>query len=57
MGRRRFRGSRRLLIVTDCIDGDKSAARAWRIALQDLAAELDLTLEVPGLPLGTSKRA
>jgi hypothetical protein len=55
MGARRFPRATRLLITADGGGSNSSRNRLWRVALQDLADELSLRLEVCHFPPGTSK--
>jgi hypothetical protein len=53
MGSDRFPQARSLLITAG--GGNSSRSRLWKVALQDLADELQLKLQVCHLPPGTSK--
>lgn len=55
MGRRRYPGARRLLITADGGGSNGSRCRLWNVALQELAHELGLEIQVCHLPPGTSK--
>jgi len=55
MGRRRFPGATRLMVTADGGGSNSSRSRLWKVALQDLANELNLELEVCHFPPGTSK--
>jgi hypothetical protein len=55
MGSRRYRGADRLLITADGGGSNGSRCRLWKIALQELADKLGITLQVCHFPPGTSK--
>ena len=55
MGARRFPQATKLLITADGGGSNSSRNRLWKVALQDLASELGLGLEVCHFPPGTSK--
>jgi len=55
MGRRRFPRATRLMITADGGGSNSSRSRLWKVALQELADELKLELEVCHFPPGTSK--
>jgi hypothetical protein len=55
MGHRRFRGATQLLITADGGGSNSSRSRLWKVALQDLADELEMKLFVCHFPPGTSK--
>jgi hypothetical protein len=55
MGRRRFPKAKRLMITADGGGSNASRSRLWKVALQDLADELGLELQVCHFPPGTSK--
>ena len=55
MGQALYQGSKRLLITADGGGSNSSRSRLWKIALQELADELQMTIEVGHLPPGTSK--
>jgi len=55
MGCRRFPRADRLMITADGGGSNGSRNRLWKVALQDLANELDLALHVCHFPPGTSK--
>jgi hypothetical protein len=55
MGARRYRGADRLLITADGGGSNGSRCRLWKVALQELAAKLGITLHVCHFPPGTSK--
>ena len=55
MGSKRYRNARRLLITADGGGSNGSRCRLWKIALQDLAAQLGLAIHVCHFPPGTSK--
>jgi len=55
MGRPRYPHARRLLITADCGGSNGYRVRLWRVQLQKLADELDLTIQVCHFPPGTSK--
>jgi hypothetical protein len=54
MGCKRYRNARKLLITAD--GGGSNGSRCpWKVALQDLAAQLGLAIHVCHFPPGTSK--
>ena len=55
MGQQRFPKARRLLVTADGGGSNSSRNRLWKIALQELANDLSLGLEVSHFPPGTSK--
>lgn len=55
MGHKRFPKAQRLLVTADGGGSNSSRNRLWKIALQELANDLGLRLEVCHFPPGTSK--
>ena len=55
MGKRRYPNAKKLLITADCGGSNSSRTRLWKVALQKLADQLGLRLEVCHFPPGTSK--
>jgi hypothetical protein len=55
MGADRFPQARKLLITADGGGSNSSRNRLWKVALQELADELDLSLCIHHFPPGTSK--
>ncbi len=55
MGAKRFPRARQLLITADGGGSNSHRSRLWKIALQELADEIDLKLSVCHFPPGTSK--
>ena len=55
MGAKRFPRSRHLLITADGGGSNSHRSRLWKVALQELANEIDLKLSVCHFPPGTSK--
>ena len=55
MGSQRYPRAKRLLITADGGGSNSSRSRLWKAALQDLANELQLELQVCHFPPGTSK--
>ena len=55
MGSKRYRNAHRLLITADGGGSNGSRCRLWKIALQDLAAQLGIAIHVCHFPPGTSK--
>lgn len=55
MGARRFPRARELLITADGGGSNSYRSRLWKVALQELADQLDLKLRVCHFPPGTSK--
>ena len=55
MGQQRYPGATRLMITADGGGSNSSRSRLWKVALQDLADDLHLELEVCHFPPGTSK--
>ena len=55
MGAKRFPRARHLLITADGGGSNSHRSRLWKIALQELADEIDLKLTVCHFPPGTSK--
>lgn len=55
MGRQRYPKMRELTITADCGGSNGARVRLWKVELQKLADESDLTLHVHHYPPGTSK--
>jgi hypothetical protein len=55
MGQQRFPRATRLMITADGGGSNASRSRLWKMALQDLANELQMNLSVCHFPPGTSK--
>jgi hypothetical protein len=55
MGAKRYRDAKALLITADGGGSNGSRCRLWKVALQDLAARLELPIHVCHFPPGTSK--
>ena len=55
MGQQRFPRATRLMITADGGGSNSSRSRLWKVALQNLADELKLELQVCHFPPGTSK--
>jgi len=55
MGVKHYPGSSRLLILADAGESNSACIHLWKAALQDLANELRLTLEICRFPPGTTK--
>jgi transposase len=55
MGAKRFPRARHLLITADGGGSNSHRSRLWKVALQELADEIDLKLSVCHFPPGTSK--
>ena len=55
MGSPRYPNARQLLITADGGGSNSSRCRLWKVALQDLASQLGLTIHVCHFPPGTSK--
>lgn len=55
MGASRFPRAQKLMITADGGGSNSSRNRLWKVALQDLANELQLPLQVSHFPPGTSK--
>jgi hypothetical protein len=55
MGRQRFPKATKLLVMADGGGSNSSRNRLWKVALQELADESGLSLEVCHFPPGTSK--
>jgi len=55
MGQPLYPRARRLLITADCGGSNGYRVRLWRLALQQLADELAITIQVCHFPPGTSK--
>jgi hypothetical protein len=55
MGCRRFPRATRLMITADGGGSNSSRSRLWKVAVQDLANDLDMELQVCHFPPGTSK--
>jgi len=55
MGAERYPDATELLIIADGGGSNGSRSRLWKVALQDMADELGLSIHVSHLPPGTSK--
>lgn len=55
MGVERYRNARKLLITADGGGSNGSRCRLWKVALQELAAQLGMAIHVCHFPPGTSK--
>jgi hypothetical protein len=55
LGRKRYRGARRLLVTADSGGSNSSRCRLWKVELQKWADETGLIVEVCHYPPGTSK--
>jgi len=55
MGTKRYRDAKALLITADGGGSNGSRCRLWKVALQDLAAQLELPIHMCHFPPGTSK--
>ena len=55
MGRKRYPQAKELLITADCGGSNSSRTRLWKVALQELADDLELRLTIRHFPPGTSK--
>jgi hypothetical protein len=55
MGAKRYRDAKALLITADGGGSNGSRCRLWKIALQDLAVQLEVPIHVCHFPPGTSK--
>jgi len=55
MGSPRYRAARGLLLTADGGGSNGSRSRLWKVALQDLAADVGLPIQVCHFPPGTSK--
>ena len=55
MGARRYATASRLLITADSGGSNSSRSRLWKLMLQELADEIDKSIEVCHFPPGTSK--
>lgn len=55
MGSQRYRQARELLITADGGGSNGSRSRLWKVALQELATDLELPIRVCHFPPGTSK--
>jgi len=55
MGRKRYPQAKELLITADCGGSNSSRTRLWKVALQELADDLELRLTICHFPPGTSK--
>jgi hypothetical protein len=55
MGARRYRNARELLITADGGGSNASRSRLWKVALQNLARQLEIPIQVCHFPPGTSK--
>ena len=55
MGRKRYPAAKELLITADCGGSNSSRTHLWKVALQELADDLQLRLTICHFPPGTSK--
>jgi len=55
MGSARYGNARKLLITADGGGSNGSRCRLWKVALQDLAAQIGIAIHVSHFPPGTSK--
>jgi hypothetical protein len=55
LGRKAYPRARSLLITADCGGSNSSRTRLWKVALQELADDLGLRLNICHFPPGTSK--
>jgi hypothetical protein len=55
MGHRRFPSARELLVTADSGGSNSARCRLWKVALQELADDIQLKITVAHLPPGTSK--
>jgi transposase len=55
MGSKRYRGAKELLITADGGGSNGSRCRLWKVALQELANDLEMPIHVRHFPPGTSK--
>jgi hypothetical protein len=55
MGRRRFPSARELLVTADSGGSNSARCRLWKVALQELADDIQLKITIAHLPPGTSK--
>lgn len=55
LGRKRYKTPRRLLITADAGGSNGYRTRLWKVALQELADETGMIIEVSHFPPGTSK--
>jgi hypothetical protein len=55
MGVERYRGAKELLITADGGGSNGSRSRLWKVALQELATQLQMSIHVCHFPPGTSK--
>jgi hypothetical protein len=55
MGVKHHRGAKELLLMADGGGSNGSRCRLWKLALQDLANQLDMPIQVCHFPPGTSK--
>ena len=55
IGRKRYPKARELTITADCGGSNGARVRLWKVELQKLADDTDLTLNVHHYPPGTSK--
>jgi transposase len=55
MGRTRYPNARALMITADCGGSNANRNRLWKVELQQLANEINMTIHVSHFPPGTSK--
>ena len=55
MGKELYAQADRLLITADCGGSNGSRVKLWKVKLQELANELNMTMQVRHFPPGTSK--
>jgi hypothetical protein len=55
MGMKRYPHARELMITADCGGSNANRNRLWKVELQKLATEINLTIHVRHFPPGTSK--
>jgi len=55
MGRKRYAGIHALTITADCGDSNGARVKLWKVELQKLADEENITIHVHHYPPGTSK--
>jgi hypothetical protein len=55
MGEQRYHGAKELLITADGGGSNGSRSRLWKVALQELANQLHMSIHVCHFPPGTSK--